>query len=248
MMNETIATIDGLRTIHGDFSDKPVSDADLTTIIESSVCAANASARQSYSMVVLDDQKTMKSLFGYSGSRAIVYCVDFSRLVAVAANLGYESPFVDFVQFMTGSIDAMLVAQTAAIAAKSLGIDTLFTNGIHRADIGKVYSILNLPERYCFPLIVLVFGYPIAEPAFRKGRLSGPGVVHYRKYAALSAGEIADIVEAYDDRDRHLGLNPSWKEQGYAHYLDWFYRKWNGPTDPAKLAELTARLEKSGFM
>jgi hypothetical protein len=42
--NETFATIAKLRTIHGDFSEKPISDQDLGTILGASVRAANASA------------------------------------------------------------------------------------------------------------------------------------------------------------------------------------------------------------
>lgn len=66
-MNETLKTLYGLRSIHGKFSDKEVSDEDLNTIMNACVQAATASARQSYSIVVVEDKKVMKSL-GYVGS------------------------------------------------------------------------------------------------------------------------------------------------------------------------------------
>ena len=47
-MNDVIKTINLFRTVHGDFSDKEISDDDLDLIMNSSLKAANASARQSY--------------------------------------------------------------------------------------------------------------------------------------------------------------------------------------------------------
>jgi hypothetical protein len=44
--NETLCTISSLRSIHGDFSDQQVPDAEIENILEASVRAANASALQ----------------------------------------------------------------------------------------------------------------------------------------------------------------------------------------------------------
>jgi len=52
--------------------------------------------------------------------------------------------------------------------------DSLLTNGTHRGDMQPVWDILGLPEQHCFPLIALILGYPAKEPAYMKGRLSGP--------------------------------------------------------------------------
>jgi nitroreductase len=247
-MNETMKTIYSLRSVHGDFSAKKIPDGDMAAIIDAALRAANASARQSYSMVALDDRGAMRRISGYEGDRLIVFCVDFSRLDDVGKRLGHDKPFVDFTSFVTGAIDAILAAQTACVAARSLGVDSLFTNGIHRAPLDSVYAELALPERLCFPLIALVLGYPESEPDFAKGRVSGRGIVHYGKYSPLSEGEIDSLVGEYDDPGRHLGLYGNWKADGYAHYLDWFYERWQGLAPADKNAEMKERLEKSGFM
>ncbi len=247
-MNSVIDTIADLRTVHGDFSGERIDDATLQTILTSSVRAANASARQSYSMVVLDDREAMRRVCGYESDRLIVYCVDFNRIDTVGRSLGYTKPCVDFVQFLTAAIDTSLVAQTAALAARSLGVDSLFTNGIHRAPMDTVFSVLGLPERYCFPLIALALGYAKSEPLPPHGRLCAEGVVHYGKYAPLSAGDIDGIVAAYDDPERRLGMDVDWQKQGYSHYLDWFHSKWHGATAPEKIREIDDRLRKSGFI
>ena len=56
-MNETLNTIHELRTIHGNFTEQEISAQDLKTILAASVRAANASNRQSYSIIVVEDRK-----------------------------------------------------------------------------------------------------------------------------------------------------------------------------------------------
>ncbi len=251
-MNETLRTIHSLRTIHGDFSEREVSDADVTAILEASVRAANASGRQSYAIVVLDDRAKMKDLFSYQGSRALIFCADFSRIAALARHLGHEFDNDHIMGFITGTMDTMLAAQTAVIAAKSLGIDSMITNGLHRNSLDKVYEALKLPATSCFPLATVVLGYPRQEPPYQKGRLELDAVVHYGEYRAHTQSQLDKIVAQYDDVSKHVGLIPNWQEQGFRHYLDWFYTKWTGKPAPrgvatGKILEFQERLANSRF-
>ncbi|MBN1875556.1 MAG: nitroreductase family protein [Anaerolineae bacterium] len=248
-MNETIATIHDLRSIHGNFSEREVSNEDLQTILEASVRAANASARQSYSIIVIEDADMMKKLCGYAGSKLLLYCVDYNRLFATAAHLGYDFDADGVVSFVTGSTDTILAAQTAAVAARSLGIDSLFTNGIHRGDINRVYELLNLPRTHCFPLIALILGYPTQEPEYLKGRLYGPGVIHYGSYKPLSSDEIEEMLAYYDNPDGHMALNHAWMEKGFAHYHDWFFKVWSARGEAsATKSQMFTLLESAGFL
>jgi FMN reductase [NAD(P)H] len=251
-MNETLATIHSLSTIHGDFSPKDISASDLNTILEAAVRTANASARQSYSVIVIDDRAKMKELFGYQGSCALIFCVDYNRIMTTAHRLNQEFDEGDIYGFITGATDTALAAQTAVIAAKSLGIDTLITNGLHRNELDKVYRLLNLPEKSCFPLITVVLGYPNNKPAFRKGRLSVKHIVHRGAYHPYSEDQIDEIIAEYDDHSRHLGMIDNWENLGYRHYLDWFYEKWTGKPASEKIAagkvlEMQDRLTKCDF-
>ncbi|MCL5260151.1 MAG: nitroreductase family protein [Gammaproteobacteria bacterium] len=245
-MNDTIKTIHSLRTIHGNFSDKKISDNDLETILQASVCAATASARQTYSILVIRDKEKMHQLSEYIGDVLLIFCVDFTRLIELAKHLNHEFDVSDAIGFVTGSTDTIMAAQTACIAAKSLGIDSLFTQrGMHRRDIAKVFDILNLPEQYCFPLVALVLGYPRAEPEFQKGRLTGKSIIHWGTYHCLSTDEKEALVAQYDDTNKHLGLIDNWAQLGMKHYLDWFYSKWSQRVDTKNF--VTA-LKKSGFL
>ena len=193
--NETLETIHSLRSTHGNFTAQEVSDEDLRTILDAAVRAPNASARQSYSIIVVEDGEMMKKLCGYVGSKALLFCVDYTRVKDAAAHLGHPFSAQGTISFVTGSTDTILAAQTAAIAARSLGIDALFTNGVHRGDMNRVYALLDLPEAHCFPLIMLVLGYADEEPKSLKGRLSGPGVVHWKKYHRLTDDELRFIAK-----------------------------------------------------
>ena len=229
--NETLRTIHTLRSTHGNFSDKEVTDEDLRTILNAAVRAANSSARQAYSIVVIEDRELMKQVTQYAGSKALIFCVDYNRLIDTARYLGYTYDVGKTIWYITAATDTILAAQTAAIAARSLGIDSLFTNGIHRGDPSRVYKLLKLPEKHCFPQIALILGYATEEPKFLKGRLNGPGVIHFGEYHRLTDKELTDIVKQYDDPERHLGLNEDWREKGFDHYLDWFYKVWSRPVD-----------------
>ena len=246
-MNETLKTLHSLRTIHGNFADRNISKQDLQTILQTAMRAANASARQSYSIIVLDDKNKMKKL-GYQGDIALIFCVDYNRISDTAAYLGQSFHSQEIVSFVTGFVDTMLVAQTAAIAAKSLGIDSLFTNCIHRVALPEVYELLNLPAETCFPIIELVLGYAQQEPDYLKGRLSGKGIVHYGEYQRLTQAEIGELVAEYDDKEKHIGLIPNWEELGFTHYLDWFYEKWSGRISEDKQQEFYQALITAGFL
>jgi nitroreductase len=251
-MNETLQTIHALRSIHGNFSGQSIDQADLEQILDASVQAANASARQSYAIIVLDDREAMQRLFSYQGSHALIFCIDYNRILATAEHLGRQFNDYHIIGFITTAVDTALAAQNAVVAAKSLGIDSLVTNGLHRNDLDTVYQELNLPQEACFPLITVVLGYPEQEPPYKKGRLSSEFLVHFGQYTPPSEEQLDRIVAEYDDHTTHVGLIDNWEELGFDHYLDWFYTKWSSTAPATKIAsgkilEFEERLLKSGF-
>jgi nitroreductase len=225
--NPALETLRGLRTIHGNFLDKPIPESALEDILQASVRAANASNMQSYSIVVVKERQRMKDLCGYAGACTLVYCADYTRHKAMAEALGHSYVPDGTVNFVTSALNTMLAAQTAVVAAKSLGIDSLLTNGIHRGDMERIWRLLDLPKTHCFPLIALVLGYPAQEPAHRTGRLDGPGVIHHEKYQPLTKEQTVEIIAKYDDPAQHLALNEDWRK-AHKHYLDWFFSVWVG--------------------
>jgi len=248
--NATLRTIHDLHTTHGNFSEKPVPEATLRTILQASVRAAGASNNQSYSIIVVKDRPMMKDLCGYQGGCLLLFCADYNRMKASAAALGYDYQPGTIVDFVNATINTLLVAQTAVIAARSLGVDSLLTNGVHRGDMERHWKLLDLPATHCFPLIALVLGYADREPPYRTGRLDGLGVVHDGKYHRLTKEETEKIIRHYDDKERHLGLNTDWDAQGYQHYLDWYFKAWVGRNLKPGTTEtqMLRLLKRSGFI
>jgi len=247
-MNDTLKLINELRTVHGNFSDKEIPKQILDDIIAAALRTANASGRQSYSMIILSDREKMRKIFGYAGNKAVIFCVDFNRIIEMAKNTNNEFDVEEIIPFITGTIDTMLLTQTFVIAAKSCGIDSLITNGLHRENIDEIYEMLNLPEKYCFPLIAVVLGYAPNELKPIKGRLNGKGIVHYEKYEHLTLPEINNIISEYDNKEKNLGLINNWEKMGFEHYLDWFYKKWTRKMSDKKVNEIKNRLIRSGFL
>ncbi len=248
--NPTLKTITNLRTIHGNFTDREIPDETVETILQASVRAANSSNMQTYSIVVVRDREKMRQVCNYRGSCMLLYCVDFTRIKTSAEALGHSYWPDSIVHLVTAGINTAFAAQTAVIAAQSLGVDCLTTNGIHRGDMERVWTLLDLPKSSCFPLIAVVMGYPTKEPDHKKGRLCGPGVIHREKYHQLTDKEMKQVVAAYDDKARHLALNAAWSNQGHKHYLDWLFKVWlkrDAAPTPAE-TQMLGLLKRSGFI
>lgn len=247
LQNDTLKTIHSLRTIHGNFTDRPVPDAALKDILDACVRAANASNNQSYAIIVVKDRKKMTQICGYSGGCLLVFCADYNRIKAEAAAMGYPFDAGDMGSFVTASTNTVLAAQTAVIAAKSMGIDSLLTNGVHRGDMGRLWKLLDLPEKHCFPIIALVLGYPAAEPPFMMGRLTGTGVIHDGSYHHLTQAEVEELIQQYDQAEKHLALRDGWSADGYKHYLDWYFKEW-ASRNGGEESQILRVLKVAGFV
>jgi len=248
-MADALETIQRLRSTHGHFDlDREIPESELQTILGASVRAATASHRQSYSIVVVRDKDVMGKISNYAASACLVYCIDFNRWGDLAAHLGEQFYAGGLLLFLAGCADTLLAAQNAAVSARALGIDSLFTNSVQRFPLPQVYAALGLPEKGCFPLVALLLGYDTSPPAHRKGRLSGPGVVHYERYTRMDERAMADMIAQYDDPESHLQLAQGWREQGFEHYLNMYFRKGARRPNEAKDQELYAYLAKAGFL
>jgi hypothetical protein len=111
----------------------------------------------------------------------------------------------------------------------------------------RVWKLLDLPTEHCFPLIAMVLGYPTKEPAFKKGRVNGPGIIHYEKYHRLTKDETEEMVHQYNDPEQHLALErPKIESQPY---LDWFFKQWwSAPKPTEQETQILRFLKRSGFV
>lgn len=245
-LNETLNILFSLKSVRN-YSKKEIKKEDLDLILNAAIRAANSGNRQVYSIIVIDDKELLKKYF-YGGNKALVFLVDFNRWFDLARYLGYTiEDSVDGMRgFTMSSMDALLAAQSAAIAAKSLGIGSLFTTSLHREDMNKVYEFLGLPEKYCFPYLSLTLGYPDEESKPLKGRVKN-GVIHYGKYQRLSREELDEQIAEYDNDANHLGFvnEQQRKEEGFDHYLSYYFAHWSKPQPKQEIENFYNALQRS---
>ncbi|MFW9828979.1 MAG: nitroreductase family protein [Candidatus Thorarchaeota archaeon] len=245
-LNETLNILFNLKSVRN-YSKKEIKKEDLDLILNAAIRAANSGNRQVYSIIVIDDYELLEKYF-FGGNKALVFLVDFNRWFDLARHLGYNiEESVDGMRgFTISSMDAMLAAQSAAIAAKSLGLGTLFTTKLHRQDLFEVYKFLGLPEKYCFPYLSLVLGYPEEESKPLKGRVK-KGVIHYGKYQCLSQEELDEQIAEYDNEANNLGLisEQQRKEAGFDHYLSFYFANWSKPQPKQEIENFYTVLHRS---
>jgi len=157
-MNETLKVLNDLHTTHGNFTDKEIDDLTLKSILETSVRGANASNRQSYSIIVIRGKEKTEKITGYGAPVALLVCVDFNRLYDIGEQLGYPSDYDNLFNYFTAHTDAwsapiprsnFQVSKCKVFANKSLHF--LITNLILFRRIVKagvaVHFSLDYPEK-----------------------------------------------------------------------------------------------------
>lgn len=245
-MNETLETIHNLRSTRK-FTDKEITKKDVEKILEATIRTANSGGRQVYSIIVVDDRELLDKHF-YKANKALVFCVDYNRWIDCANHLNHSLVVGDIRGYLIGSVDAIMASQTAVIAAKSLGIESLFTSSLNRTELKDVYEELNLPEKYCFPLISLCLGYAEEEPIHLKGRVR-KGVIHYKKYQRLTSDELDELISKYDDEKNHFSTQNKEEliKEGYKGYLDKYFSRWDGDFKKEEIIDCYDTLRKIGF-
>jgi nitroreductase len=223
-MNEALKTIHDLHSTHGNFKDMPLPKEDLEAILAASVRAANSGNAQSYAIIVCEDKALTKELSGYQASVALIYCVDVQRNMDLAKHLGLTYTVDPAWVLMTGVMDAVLAAQTAVIAARSLGVDSLISNGVQRGDVSRLWRLLDLPPKNVYPVLALYLGYADQDAGIRAGRLFEPGVIHRGRYQHRDAETLEAIIAATDAPEYGMAFAPKWREEGYAHYMEMFFK------------------------
>src|SRR5690606_6037854 len=143
------------------FSDQPVDDETVHTLVAAGQSASTSSNLQVWSVVAIRDPERKARLSQLAKGQAhvancpvlLLWLADLSRLETLGAQQNMPVEGTDFLEFfLMGSVDAALAAQNAAIAAESLGLGLTFIGGM-RDHPAEVAAELGLP-----PKVFAVFG------------------------------------------------------------------------------------------
>jgi FMN reductase (NADPH) len=204
-MNETIRILNSHQSIRK-FTEQPVTQEQLHTIVAAAQCASSSSNVQAYSVIHITDEDKRKQISQWAGNQAhviespvfLVWCADLYRLrTAYSIHEDAEQVSLSTAEnWIMATVDVALAAQNAAIAAESLGMGIVYIGGI-RNQIEAVSQLLQLPK-YTSPIFGMCIGYPNQDPG-QKPRLPQQAVLHHNAYQA--DGMLEQITE-YDNTIR----------------------------------------------
>lgn len=149
--NPTLETIFSRKSVRS-YTDKPVSDKDLTLLVKAGMAAPSGMNKQPWEFLVIKDREKMVSL-----SKKLPYALmmkDAQALIVVMGN-----PKVSAYWFL----DCSAAAQNILLAAESIGLGAVWTAGYPYEDrMDIIASELSIPKPYR-TLCVIPVGYPKGE-------------------------------------------------------------------------------------
>ena len=186
------------------FTDRTLDDDLAESIIGAGFAAATSSNLQGTTVIRVRNPETRAAIAELAGGQSyvetaaafFVWCADLHRS-SVACELGggeFHGGMTE--HFIIAATDCAIAAQSAVVAAESVGLGICYIGGI-RNDPAQMTELLDLPEQVV-PLFGLCLGWPDQDPAL-KPRL--PLSVTLKEETYDESGDVAGI-EAYDEQMR----------------------------------------------
>ena len=204
------------------FTDEPVSDEMIDTILDAARRAPTSSNWQTYSIIVVRDQETKKRLAELAGGQRhieqsqvfVAFAADLHRLEIAASIHGVE-PARGLEHTLTPIVDAAIVGEAAQVAAESFGLGAVMVGGMRR-EAAEVADVLALPEQV-FVVYGMSIGWPADDPRANglKPRLPERLVVHRDSYSDENARAMIEeydreLAQFYDRQGRNTAASSAW--------------------------------------
>jgi len=183
----------------------------------------------------------------------LTFCADSHRTRTWLAQRGARLNFGNFHNWHVAAFDAIIVAQTLALALESQGLGICYLGTTLSATQG-IGELLGLPD-HCVPATTLVVGHPAEQPAARD-RLPLPAYVHHERYQAHDAAAIDALYAQREQAGwaRYRALGPEFAARMDAlgiTSLAQFYTsplKYDPDVHARESEDLRRELERKGFM
>ncbi len=223
----------------------------LEDVLNAGVRASTTGNMQVYSVVVTQDDAAKEKLSPCHFNQPMVkgapvvltFCADYNRFNKWCELSNAKPGYDNFLSFVTGAIDALLVAQNVCIAAESKGIGICYL-GTTTYTADKIIDILKLPKGV-IPVTTVTLGYPEEVPEL-VDRLPLDGVIHYEQYKDYSDEDIKKIYSYKEKLSENIGfVKENGKESLAQVFTDVRYKKQDNITFSKILLDV---LQKQGFM
>jgi nitroreductase len=246
--NPVLDTILAHRSVRA-FLNEPLPEGTLETLVAAGQSASSSSNLQVWSVVAVEDLERKQRLAALAGGQQhileaplfLAWLVDLSRLARLAERAQRPAEGLHYLDtFLMGAIDAALAAQSAVIAAESLGLGCVYIGALRNRPEQVAAELALRPG--LFALFGLCVGRPDPQrPSAIKPRLPQRSVLFREQYVEP---EIEPTLESYDLAMREFYRSQtmpvaSWSEHSAARV--------RGPEDLRGRHRLVEALRGLGF-
>jgi len=213
------------------YTSEPVDDKLLNELLVMGCRTSTTGNMQVYSIVITRDEQKKTELAPLHFNQKMIteapvvltFCADFNRFNKWCLMRNAEPGYDNFLSFMTGAIDALLVAQTVCIAAESKGLGICYL-GTTTYTANKIIEVLKLPKGVV-PVTTVTIGWPAEKPD-QVDRLPLEAVIHKETYLDYSGEDIEKYYKAKEEReDSQQFVNENNKETLAQVFTDVRYKK-----------------------
>ena len=185
------------------FCSTPIPEELLQEILAAASRASTCGNMQLYSLVVTRDAALRAKLAPCHFNQPMVktapvvltFCIDLHRFTKWCEQRKATPGYNNLEWFVTGSVDALLAAQTFCVAAEEKGLGICYL-GTTTYNPQMIIEALELPE-LVFPITTVTVGWPAEEPA-QVDRLPLEAIVHEETYHDYAPEDI-DRLYAYKE-------------------------------------------------
>ena len=187
-------TLNQRRTIRK-YSNQPIIAEVMNRLLQTAAQASNTGNMQAYSVVVTTNNEIKQQLSPAHFNQPMItqapavltFCADFNRFSQWCKQRNADPGYDNLQSFMATAIDAMIFAQTFAVAAEREGLGICYL-GTTTYNAAEIIDVLGLPT-LVVPITTITVGYPAENPPLTD-RLPLEAIVHNETYSGFTADEI----------------------------------------------------------
>lgn len=233
------------------YSDKPIDSSLLTQLLEGAAQSSNTGNMQTYSVVVTTDENIKSQLAPAHFNQPMVtaapvvltFCADYNRFSQWCEQRNAQPGYSNIQSFVGAAIDAIVFAQTFAVAAEAAGLGICYL-GTTTYNAPEIVETLDLPK-LVVPITTLTLGYPATTPDITD-RLPLEAVVHYDTYKDFSPEKIDALYKEKEESEFYKNFVAENNKETLAQvFTDIRYNKTNNEVFSEKFLKL---LKQQGFL
>ena len=186
------------------FKPDPIDPALIETVCEEAVAGSSSSGNlNTFSLVLTEDRARRERLYELHMEQEMIrqapllitFCADTFRTRRWLEVRDARDNFNNLQGFVVAAFDAIILAQSVALAFESRGLGICYLGTTIDA-CTEIADLLELPET-CIPVTTLVVGWPDEDPA-KRDRLPKPSYIHRETYRRP---DDAKLLELYAERE-----------------------------------------------